>query len=235
MRNSEPPPHYGCIVVCTVYIHMSSLSHSLLSHLDAVCIGFFEAYGCALRAFGKCIWPKWRWNSCKFRVPDPICVLLNAGCFILRLPIEALILIAKGVLFLVEIALRAAEAVLKATQIFVEFAKHLLDLAKEAVEVIKVVFKAGLKALEAIITYALTGVIDIREIGFDVRLAQFDHGHISAYVKVSFLSQSPVTLRISLPIFDPLKIVGELAEKAVSGITGRKKRSVGEKVNKVLW
>ena len=214
---------------------VSFLSHSLLSHLDAVCIGFFETYGCKARVWGGCVCPKWRWNSCKFRVPDPICLLFNAGCFVLRLPIEGLILIAKGVLSLVEIVLRAAEAVLRAAQFVVDKAKYLIDLAKAAVEVIKVTFKAGLKALEFIISYALTGIIDIREIGFDVRLALFDHGHISAYMKVSFLRQSPVTLRITLPIFNPLKIVGDLADMAEPGVTGRKRRSVGEKVNKVLW
>ena len=231
MHNNEPPPHYGCIVV----IRMSSLSHSLLSHLNAVCIRSLKAYGCKKRLLGRCLWPKWRWNSCRFRVPDPICRSINAGCFALRLPIEGLILIAKGALKLVEIALRGAEAVLRAAQFVVDKAKYLLDLAKAAVEVVKVTFKAGLKALEFIISYALTGIIDIREIGFDVRLALFDHGHISAYMKVSFLRQSPVTLRISLPIFNPLKIVGDLADMAEPGITGRKKRSVGEKVNKVLW
>ena len=162
-------------------------------------------------------------------------MLLNAGCFLLRLPLEGLILIAEGVLGLVEIALRAAEAVLKGAQVVVHNSKIILDLAIAAVEAVKVTVKAGLKALQYIISFTLTGIIDIQEIGFDARLALFDHGHISAYMKVSFLRQSPITLRISLPIFNPLKIVGELAENASSGITGRKRRSVGEKLNKVLW
>ena len=204
------------------------------SHLYTVCIGFFEKDGCKAKAWKVCVCPKWRWNKCKFRAPAPGCVLFNAGCFALRLPFEALILAAKGVLLLVEATLRAAEVLLKAAQVTVEIAKYSLDLAKAAVEVVKVTVKAGLKALEAIISFTLTGIIDIREIGFDVHLALFNHGHISAYAKVSVFRQPPTTLRISLPIFNPLKIVAELAEKAVSGITGRRRRAVGEKVNKVL-
>ena len=201
----------------------------------AVCIGFLEAYGCKAKFWKACVCPKWRWNNCKFRLPDPICVLLNAGCFVLRLPFELLILIAKGVLLVVEATLWAAEVLLKAAQVIVEKAKFFLDLAKAAVEIVKTLVKAGLKALEAIISFTLTGIIDIQEIGFDVRLALFDHGHISAYAKVSFFRQPPATLSISLPIVNPLKIVGELAESAVSGITGRRRRAVGEKVNKVQW
>ena len=162
-------------------------------------------------------------------------MLQNIGCFLLRLPLEGFILLAKGLLIAVEIVLRAAEVLLKVAQVAVDKAKYVLDLAKAAVELVKVTVKAGLKALEFIISFALTGIIDIQEIGFDIFLAVFDHGHISAYMKVSFLRQPPVTLRITLPIFNPLKIVDDLAENALSGITGRGRRSVGEeKVSKVL-
>lgn len=214
---------------------MSFTCHSFTSHFHAVCVPFLEKSGCKIRVWSKCICPKLRWNRCKFMPTDPICLLQNSGCFLLRLPLEGIILLAKGALLIVEGALWAAEVVLKTAQVVVDNAKYILDLAKAAVEAVKVTVKAGLKALEFIISFALTGIIDIQEIGFDVRLAAFDHGHISAYIKVSFLRQPPVTLRITLPIFNPLKIVGDLAENALSGITGRGKRSVGEEtVNKVL-
>ena len=199
-----------------------------------MCVPFFERSGCKIRFFRRCACPKFRWNKCKFKVTDPVCLLRNAGCFALRVPIEALILIAKGVLTVVEIALRAAEVALKGAQVVVDKAKYLLDLAQAAVEAVKVTIKAGLKALETIISYALTGIIDIQEIGFDVRLALFDHGHISAYMKVSFLRRPPITLEITLPIFNPLKLVRDLAERVAPGVGGKKRRSVGEKVNKVL-
>ena len=210
------------------------LCYSLLLLLHAVCIGFPEISGCKLRFLGVCLCPKLRWNSCRFMAIDPVCLTWNAGCYIVRAPLEGPIQAAKIVLRVVEHALWAAEVLLKAAQVVVDKAKYTLDLAKAAVEAVKVTVKAGLKALQYITSFTLTGIIDIQEIGFDVRLAQFDHGHISANMKVSFLRQSPVSLRISLPIFNPLKIVGELAEEAVSGITGRKRRSVEEKVNKVL-
>ena len=92
---------------------------------------------------------------------------------------------------------------------------------------------SGLKALEAITKFLLTGIINIQEIGFDVHLALFCNGRISAYIDVIFFGQSPTRLSVTLPIFNPLALVADLAERAIPGI-GRKKRSIGKRMNKVF-
>ena len=179
------------------------------------------------------MWPCLKWSSCCFRIPDPICVLYNAGCAILRAPLEIAILAVEGLLTIAKGVLFAAEGVVRGLQFLVNKARFVLDAAVAFLEVVKRTFAIGLKALEAITKFLLTGIIDIREIGFDVQLALFSHGRISAYIDVSFFGQSPIRHSVTLPIFNPLALVGDLAERAIPGI-GRKKRSIGKRMNKVF-
>lgn len=148
---------------------------------------------------------------------------------------ELLILVAKGILLIVEGILLAAEILLKGLQVVVDKARIIVDVLIAILEGLKWTLRIGLKALEFITSFLLTGIIDIQEIGFDLAIGLFKHGSISAYMDVSFLRQSPVRLSIKLPIFNPLALVGDLAERVVPGVTGRKKRDIGGKVNKVLW
>lgn len=179
--------------------------------------------------------PCFKWSRCCFKLPDPLCILFNIGCAILRAPVELAILVAKGVLLIVEAILRAAEIVLRALQVIVDKARIVLDVLIAILEAVKWTLRVGLKALEYITSFLLTGIIDIREIGFDLAIGLFKHGHISAYMDVSFLRQSPVRLGIKLPIFNPLALVGDLAERIVPGVGGRRKRDTLGRVNKVLW
>ena len=112
-------------------------------------------------------------------------------------------------------------------------ARIVLDAAVAFLEVVKQTVAIGLKALEAVTKFFLTEIINIREIGFDVQLALFSHGRISAYIDVSFFRQSPIRISVSFPLFNPLALVGDLADKAIPGI-GRKKRSIGKRMNKVF-
>ena len=179
--------------------------------------------------------PCFKLKSCCLKLPDPLCILYNTGCAILRAPVELLILIAKGVLLVVEAILLAAELVLRGLQVVVDKARVIVDVLIAILEALKWTLRIGLKALEYITSFLLTGIIDIREIGFDLAIGLFKHGHISAYMDVSFLRQSPVRLSIKLPIFNPLALVGDLAERVVPGVTNRKRRDTYSRVNKVLW
>ena len=90
-----------------------------------------------------------------------------------------------------------------------------------------------MKASEVITKFLSTGIINILEIGFNVNLAAFSHGRISAYIDVSYFGRSPITLAVILPIFNPLVLVGDLAERAIPGI-GRKKRRFRKRMDKVF-
>ena len=148
---------------------------------------------------------------------------------------EQLILAAKDALRIMEGILRAAEIALKGVQVAVDKARNIVNVRFAILKSLRWTLRTGLKALEYITSFLLTEIIDIRDIGFDLAIGLFKYGTISAYMDVSFLRQSPVRLSIKLPIFNPLALVGDLAEKVVPGVTGRKKRDIGGKVNKVLW
>jgi hypothetical protein len=199
-----------------------------------VCIPFFRASGCLVRGWrGKCIIPRFKWDKCAFKLPDPICLAYNVWCGIKRLAINALILLAKAALLLVEGILAIAEAAIHGLKVIVDATKIILDVAIAALEVVKVTVAVGLKALEAITKFLLTGIINIKEIGFDVHLSLFSHGRISAYVVASFFGSNPITLQVTIPLINPLAIAKDLAERAIPGL-GRKKRNM-KAIEKVLW
>ena len=110
-------------------------------------------------------------------------------------------------------------------------ARFVLDAAIAILEVVKVTLVVGLAALEAVTKFLLTGIINIKEIGFDVRLELFSHGRLSAYIVVGFFGQPPDRYSVTIPIFNPFALVGDLAKKGYSRLRkeeeehGRKKQS----------
>ena len=176
--------------------------------------------------------PCLKWSNCCFRIPDPICVLYNIGCAIIRAVVLIALAIAEALLVVVQAALVVAEGVVRGLQLVVDQARFVLDAAIAILEAIKQTIAVGLAALEAITKFLLTGIINITEMGFDLQIAAFSHGSISVYMDVSFLGQSPVHLSLNLPIYNPLALVADLADRAVPGL-GRKKRSM-KKLQKVL-
>ena len=200
--------------------------------LSAVCVPSLCPCGCAVRVWGRCAVPCIRWSSCCFRIPDPVCVLHNTWCAIKRIDLLIEIAIAETALSVAQIALVVAEGLLQGFQLVVDQARFVLDAAIAILEAIKQTLAVGLAALEAITKFLLTGIINITEIGFDVQISAFSHGSISVSIDVSFLGQSPVQLSLTLPIYNPLALVPELANRAVPGVS-RKKRSM-KKLQKVL-
>ena len=218
-------------VVTSTYLYINVLH--CLSMSFAVCVPFLCPCGCAKKVWGVCVWPCLRFDSCCFKIPDPVCLLYNAGCFIIRSPFELALLAAQGILLIAEAALLVVEAALAVAQLAVEAAKLVLDAAILVLEGIKQLFKFALQALEAIARFLLTGLIDIRAMGFDVKLSLLSHGHIRAWADISFLSSAPVHLEFTLPIFNPLALIADFAEMAIPGI-GRKKRAM-RRLEKVYW
>jgi hypothetical protein len=197
------------------------------------CVPFLCPCGCAKRVWGACVWPCLKWKSCCFTIPDIFCVLYNVGCAILRALAEIVILAVQALLFIAEGILAVIEGVLHGLTFIVDNARYLLDVVIAVLEVIKITIKVGLAALEAITKFLLTGIIDLREIGFNLRLGLFTHGEISVNVVASFFRLPEVKLQLTLPIPNPLAIVTDLAEMAIPGL-GRKKRAT-KSIYKVLW
>ena len=127
----------------------------------------------------------------------------------------------------------AAEAVVHSLQLVVDETRFVLDAANAALEALKQTLAVGVAALEAITEFLLTGLIDIRRMGFDVAISAFSQGSISVSIDASFLGEDLVQLSLTLPIYNPIALVPELADRVVPG-AGRKKRSIGRRMKKVL-
>ena len=198
----------------------------------AVCVPLLCGCGCSARVFGACVLPCLEWSNCCFEIPDPICVLYNVGCAIVRAAVEIAIFIAEAALIIAEGVLVVIEGVVRGLQFVVDQARFVLDAVIAILEVVKVTLVVGLAALEAVTKFLLTGIINIKEIGFDVRLELFSHGRLSAYIVVGFFGQPPDRYSVTIPIFNPFALVGDLAKRAIPGLE-KKKRSMGGR-NKVL-
>ena len=199
----------------------------------AVCVPLTCDCGCAHEILGECVAPCLKWSKCCFKIPDPICVLYNEGCAIIRAVVEKALSIAKSALFIAEDILLEAEGVVRGLQFVVDQARFVLDAIVAVLEMVKLTVTTGLKASKVITRFLSTGIINIMEIGFNVNLAVFSHGRISAYIDVSYFGQSPIRLSVILPIFNPLALVGDLAEKAIPGIV-RNKRRFRKRMDKVF-
>ena len=202
-------------------------------YIFTVCVPFLCGCGCEVRAWGACVIPCLEFSSCCFKIPDPICLLENLACYILKGIIEIAILVAEAALLIAEGVLAAVEGVIYGLTVIVDNARFVLDVAKGIVTAVQATVSVGLAALKAVTEFLLTGIINIKEIGFDVHLSAFSHGSISAYVEASFFGSDPVRLEVTLPIINPLAIVKDLAERAIPGL-GRKKRSITSR-EKVMW
>ena len=174
-----------------------------------------------------------KFSSCCFKIPDPICLLENAGCYILRGAAEIAIVVAEAALLIAEGVLAAVEGVIHGLTVIVDNARFVLDVAKGVLTAVQATVSVGLAAFKAVTEFLLTGIINIKEIGFDVQLSAFSHGSISAYVEASFFGSEVVRLEVTLPIINPLAIVKDLAERAIPGL-GRKKRATTSR-GKVMW
>ena len=159
----------------------------------------------------------WRWNSCCYRIHNPICLTKNAACKLLR---AAAIAGLRGARYLVgkgKGILRAANAVLRGAQHVVRINKRSLDIVNAVLEGAKRAYQAGTKALSAVAKYGLGGVFDIRRVSFDVALSTAATGHFRASIVVSiFRKLKRFSLNINLR--DILSFVRKIGERVIKGL-----------------
>ena len=183
----------------------------------AVCVGCASGWECCGEAWGKCICTHPGWDNCCSRIDDPICVAANAGCALLKEPLD---LILQGVAAFVDesrIVLEAAKAALSVAQGFVSAAKGTLDIAIAGLTAVRATYRAGVEALSAFANFALTEIINIREMYFKVALSVADSGEFQCRVK-GVLMGNNIDLDLEFDIRNPLDLAKSLGEKAISGI-----------------
>ena len=157
-------------------------------------------------------------SSCCFRSPDPVCQAQRQTCLGLRGTLNAALIAAQKVVDASKHTLDAAEAALEVPKAAVAAAKHSLDVANLALEAAKQTYKVGLDAASAIAGFALGGLINIREITFDVTLSAANGGSFSCSVKATITGKS-VDVSLTINVYNIVSIARQLAKHAVSGIS----------------
>ena len=183
-----------------------------------MCIGCPSGWVCCGRAWGVCVCTHPGWNSCCTRISNPICVAANAGCWLLKKPLD---LILQGAIFVVDKSrhlLDIAKAALTVAQGAVSFAKGVLEAAKAALEVVKVAYKVGVSAISAIANFVLTQIINIREMYFKVGLSAASGGVFECRVKGILMGQN-IDVRLSFNTRNIWSLIKNLAERALSGLS----------------
>eukprot|EP00118_Oscarella_pearsei_P003468 m.14405 g.14405 ORF g.14405 m.14405 type:complete len:651 (+) comp25740_c0_seq1:1-1953(+) len=169
------------------------------------CVGCPGWNGCCWRVWGSCKGCP-GWNSCCFRVPNPLCVAANVACKAVR-----------GVAY---VALWAAEKALNVARAPFVAARAFLEVVKQAV-------KLGAQAASWIISHALTGLISIKRIWFDVSVTAVKGGSFGGGIRVSFLKRSPIQFSFSLSFRNPFAMIKALAERVWRIFSGRRRRDLG--------
>ena len=153
---------------------------------------------------------------CCNHIPDPGCVLLNAGCYLLKEPIKILI---RGAAFIVDKSrhlLKVAELALTAAEHVIRSTRHVLDIAIAALEAVKVTCRAGLQALQ-FVNKALFTTLDIQEISFHTSLSAANGGVFRAGVKIVIFNHKK-SFHIHFNIRNPIELIKSLASQLVGGL-----------------
>lgn len=173
---------------------------------------------CCGRVWGACVCTHPGWDNCCTRITDPICIVANAACALLKEPV---LFILKGAEKLVDssrFTLDIAKGILSGAQGIVNAAKLPLDLVIKALEVVKQAYRVGVSALSALVDFALTQIINIREMYFYVELSKASGGQFACRVKGVLMGQN-VDVSLDFDTKDVLKIAKSLGERALSGIS----------------
>ena len=197
--------------------------HSLFYHYFFTfpcigCVGCPSGWRCVTRVWGKCVLSVPGWDSCCIKVKNPLCLVANAACWLLKKPLD---LILQAAIFVVDKSrhvLDVAKVALTLAQGVLHTVKLGLDAANVVLEVIKVTYKIGVKAISALVDFALTKVLNIREMHFRVALgsakgAEFECGVRGVLLGVNF------NLRVKFNLFDIWSLIKFFAERAISGLS----------------
>ena len=149
---------------------------------------------------------------------DVTCVIANTACEESKKLINSGLKLAKTVLTESDVALDIAKGVLTAAQGVVSAAQSSLDLAIGALATVRKTYSAGVDALDALATFALTEIVNIHEMYFKVELSVANGGVFQCQVK-GVLMGDDIDLDLDFDIKNPLELAKSLGEQAISGLS----------------
>ena len=183
-----------------------------------MCVGCPKGWDCCGSAWGKCVCKRPGWDSCCKRVTDPACTAKNAACYLLKKPLDLVLTAAIKVVDKSRVLLDAAKGALSVAQGVVNAAKRSLDLAIGFLEGVKKAYRTGVNAMSALANFALTKIINIREMYFKAGLSVANGGVFHCRIRGVLMGKS-VNLNLSFDTRNIMSIAKGLAERAFSGIS----------------
>ena len=114
--------------------------------------------------------------------------------------------------------LDVAKAVLHVARGVVYVARRSLDLAIAFLDGVRYTYRVGVKAISAVINFALTKIINIREIYFKVGLGVANGGVFQCRVK-GVLMGGNIDVNLRIDTRNIWSIIRSLAEKAIHGLS----------------
>ncbi|KAH3832751.1 hypothetical protein DPMN_106046 [Dreissena polymorpha] len=224
-----------------------------------ICVPGLKCSVCYIKVwFVRIPYPCCSFTSCMFSFPDPICVLINAGCRVLRglayLALEVAQLALRVPMIILDaakVAVSVAQVVLDKSRVVLEIAKVALDMAKIALEGVKLVLEAAKFALEAVkavvklgfmalnfvLKYGLQSLIDVRNCRFEIELSTSDLPIFDVQCEVNAFKTGFVPVGIKINFNDPIQSIWNAAKGTIEMIlnkignvfSGRKRREIRDK------
>jgi len=142
----------------------------------------------------------------------------NAACYLLKKPLDLVLTAEIKVVDKSRVLLDAAKGALSVAQGVVNAAKRSLDLAIGFLEGVKKAYHTGVNAMSALANFALTKIINIREMYFKAGLSVANGGVFHCRIRGVLMGKS-VNLNLSFDTHNTLSIARALAEQAFSGIS----------------
>ncbi|KAH3795838.1 hypothetical protein DPMN_149399 [Dreissena polymorpha] len=197
-------------------------------------------------------------TSCMFSFPDPICIIANGFCYVLRDIAYAVLELAQFALRVPMLVLDAAKVAVSVAQVVVdrsrvvldiakvaldmatialEGVKQVLEVAKLALEAVKVVVKLGIAALNFVLKYGLQSLIDIRNCRFEIELSTSDLPIFDVKCEVNAFKTGFVPVGMKINFNDPIQSIWNAAKATIEMIlnkignvfSGRKRREIRDK------
>ena len=159
------------------------------------------------------------WHSCCWRVPDVACHAANAACWVIRRAIDLALRAAISVVYNSRHILDVAKAALQVARGVVYVARLSLDVAIAFLDGVRYTYRVGVKAISAVVSFALTKIVNIREIYFKVGLGVASGGVFECRVK-GVLMGGNIDVNLRINTRNIWSIIISLAEKAIPGLSG---------------
>ncbi|XP_053380102.1 uncharacterized protein LOC123547975 [Mercenaria mercenaria] len=221
-----------------------------------ICIPGIKCKICHIKVWGvKIPYPCCRFTSCMISFPNPLCVLANLACRIIRAAAYILLEIAKIFVraamlafdvakaavtvtqFIVDksrVVLVVAEGILELAKIGLEVAKGILEAAKGALEAVKLVIGAAFKVLEFVIEYGLKSIIEVRNCEFNIELSTHDLPAFEVSCEVNAFRLGWTEIKLKINFKNILQSIWQAARATIKAIidifdgifSGRKRRDI---------